>query len=229
MTLKLNSSTSGSVSIDAPASTTGGADVTFKLPVADGTSGQVLQSDGSGQLSFTGNGGSGRKVLEQFWSPCDGSVIALQDGNHTITDVTATQFATSSYVDCNGSSITYTPPSGTTQVVYEYRVVWGYTSASPICHFKILLDSDEVTSGRHIMADYTYPQGYRSVKWGFNIGGTADTAVGRVASWTSDKTIKVQFRRYASGQDSRIHNVQHWDGAGADLVIKPQLSITAIG
>ena len=109
MTLKLNSSTSGSVSIDAPASTTGGADVTFKLPVADGTSGQVLQSDGSGQLSFTGNGGSGRKVLEQFWTPCDGSVIALQDGNHTITDVTATQFATSSYVDCNGSStVSYT-------------------------------------------------------------------------------------------------------------------------
>ena len=55
MTLKLNGSTSGSVSIDAPASTTGGADVTFKLPVADSTAGQVLQTDASGQLAFTGN------------------------------------------------------------------------------------------------------------------------------------------------------------------------------
>ena len=56
MTLKLNGSTSGSVSIDAPASTTGGADVTFKLPVADGTSGQVLTTNASGQLQFAAPG-----------------------------------------------------------------------------------------------------------------------------------------------------------------------------
>ena len=53
MTLKLNGSTSGSVSIDAPASTTDGADITFKLPVADGTSGQALTTNASGQLAFT--------------------------------------------------------------------------------------------------------------------------------------------------------------------------------
>ena len=53
MTLKLNGSSSGSVSIDAPASTTGGADVTFALPVADGSAGQVLSTDGSGNLSWT--------------------------------------------------------------------------------------------------------------------------------------------------------------------------------
>jgi len=52
MTLKLNGSTGGSVSIDAPAATTGNADITFSLPVADGSNGQVLQTNGSGQLSF---------------------------------------------------------------------------------------------------------------------------------------------------------------------------------
>ena len=52
MTLKLNGSSSGSVAIDAPTSTTSGADITFKLPVADGTAGQVLQTDGSGNLSW---------------------------------------------------------------------------------------------------------------------------------------------------------------------------------
>ena len=52
MTLKLNGSSSGSVAIDAPASTTGGADITFKLPVADGTAGQVLKTDASGNLSW---------------------------------------------------------------------------------------------------------------------------------------------------------------------------------
>ena len=56
MTLKLNGSSSGSVSIDAPASTTGGADVTFKLPVADGSSGQALTTNASGQLAFASAG-----------------------------------------------------------------------------------------------------------------------------------------------------------------------------
>ena len=56
MTLKLNGSSSGSVSIDAPASTTGGADITFALPVADGSSGQALTTNASGQLQFASPG-----------------------------------------------------------------------------------------------------------------------------------------------------------------------------
>ena len=53
MTIKLNGSTAGSVALDAPASTTGNADINFKLPVADGSAGQVLKTDGSGNLSWT--------------------------------------------------------------------------------------------------------------------------------------------------------------------------------
>ena len=52
MTLKLNGSSSGSVALDAPTSTTSGADITFKLPVADGAAGQVLTTNGSGQLEW---------------------------------------------------------------------------------------------------------------------------------------------------------------------------------
>ena len=53
MTVKLIGSSSGSVALDAPASTTGGANIEFKLPVADGSNGQVIKTDGSGNLSFT--------------------------------------------------------------------------------------------------------------------------------------------------------------------------------
>lgn len=52
MTLKLNGATSGSVSLDAPNSTTGGNDFTFKLPVEDGSAGQILSTDGNGNLSW---------------------------------------------------------------------------------------------------------------------------------------------------------------------------------
>ena len=43
----------GSVSLKGPATTTGNAGVNLKLPVADGSTNQVLKTDGSGQLSFT--------------------------------------------------------------------------------------------------------------------------------------------------------------------------------
>ncbi len=52
MTIKLNGSTAGSVSLDAPASTTGNADIALTLPVADGSNGQFLQTNGSGTLVF---------------------------------------------------------------------------------------------------------------------------------------------------------------------------------
>ena len=48
----------GTTSIKAPSTTTSNADVVLKLPVADGSSGQVLKTDGSGQLSFTSNAGT---------------------------------------------------------------------------------------------------------------------------------------------------------------------------
>ena len=62
MTLKLNGSSSGSVSIDAPASTTSGADITFKLPVADGSANQLIKTDGSGNLGWASDVGEIVKI-----------------------------------------------------------------------------------------------------------------------------------------------------------------------
>ena len=57
--IKLTADTGGgTTSIKAPSTTTSNADVVLKLPVADGSSGQVLKTDGSGQLSFTSNAGT---------------------------------------------------------------------------------------------------------------------------------------------------------------------------
>ena len=54
MSIKLKGSTDGSVTLQAPADTSPtGTDKTFTLPTADGTNGQVLQTNGSGALSFT--------------------------------------------------------------------------------------------------------------------------------------------------------------------------------
>ena len=51
--IKLNAASGGgSVSLKAPSTTTSNAAVELQLPVADGTNGQVLKTDGSGNLSF---------------------------------------------------------------------------------------------------------------------------------------------------------------------------------
>lgn len=86
MTLKLNGTTSGSVSIDAPAT---GSNVSFTLPGSVGSSGQLLSTDGAGVLSFV-NGG---KILQV--------VRAADTTNRTTTSATL--------VDVTGMSVTITP------------------------------------------------------------------------------------------------------------------------
>ena len=50
------------VSLNSPTNAPGAADVAFKLPNADGSSGQVLKTDGSGNLSFGAD--TGGKILQ---------------------------------------------------------------------------------------------------------------------------------------------------------------------
>ena len=54
------------VSLNSPTSAPTSADVAFKLPNADGTNGQVLKTDGSGNLSFGAD--TGGKILQQKFS-----------------------------------------------------------------------------------------------------------------------------------------------------------------
>ena len=63
--------------------------------------------------------------------------------------------------------------------------------ALSISHYRLYLDSNEVTKARSEMAGEDI-SARTSFKWVFNIGGSADTTVGRVASWNSAKTMKWQ-------------------------------------
>mgnify|MGYP006228660659 CR=1 FL=1 len=80
------------VSLNSPTNAPGAADVAFKLPNADGTNGQVIKTDGSGNLSF-GNGfnPSSNVVLEQFLTYADGTAVSTKKGSVAIENVTAKQ------------------------------------------------------------------------------------------------------------------------------------------
>jgi hypothetical protein len=212
--IKLKHSSGNSMSIAAPA-TNPASDLSLQLPNTVGT----------GKINH-GN------VLEQFFTPCDGSAITVPSGTYTVGNVTALQDLTTSYADVTGSSIAYTPPTGTTQVIYEYRTVSGGYAASTewtIPHFRLYLDSDEVVYQRTTITARDYMDDQVQFKYTFNIGGSANTNTGRVASWSGAKTIKIQAREYGSSNQARLHCLFHWDGGTGSTFHQPSIGITAIG
>ena len=118
MTLKLNGSSSGSVSLDAPASTTSGADITFKLPVADGTSGQALTTNASGQLQFASTGAI-LQVVNTLVTTNHDIAMGTADTWYTLTnmDTAITPTSTSSKILISGTI--YGEHS-----CYEHGITW---------------------------------------------------------------------------------------------------------
>ena len=89
----------GSVSLEAPTSTTSNANVVFKLPVADGSSGQALTTNASGQLAFA--------------SVAGGKIGQVLSAAKTVT------FSrnSSSFGDITGISVDITPAATTSKVL----------------------------------------------------------------------------------------------------------------
>ena len=198
-----------------------------------GTANLALTSAGNvtvgADLIATKQNGCQRIVLEEFGSPCDGSVIATSNGDITFPNVTASQTNTSSYVDVTGSSIAYNPPTGTTQVHYQFDYFTAEVDEPQLAHWKFFLDSDEVTKARRSTRFTNSWAGLQTFRWIFNIGGSADTTVGRVASWSSSKTMKLQWREYSGSYNPKLHETVYWDGGSATHLAIPTLSIKAIG
>jgi hypothetical protein len=167
------------------------------------------------------------QVIEYLSSPCDGSVVSGASGNYTFPNVTTQQGSVLSYTTVTGSSIAYTPPAGTTRVVYDfhYTMYWGGTHA--ISHFKFFIDSSEVLFARFSRSGQ-YPEDRYSFVWNIAIGGSNNSNTGRQATWTSPKTLSMQWRNYGSGNARALHGTTYWDGAGSNQFSMPILTIIAI-
>ena len=187
--------------------------------------------DNSGNVEARKVNGCQRIILEQFYTPCDGSVIATSNGNVTVggASLTAGYGLPDTYADLAESVISYQPPSGATQVIYEFSFyITRQLDTHPTSHWKLYLDSDQVVDARFTIAGDD-PQILQTFKWGFNIGGTANTNVGRVASWGSAKTIKFQARDHSASNDTKMYETYSWEGASGEIFCRPCIGITAIG
>jgi len=167
------------------------------------------------------------QVIEYLSSPCDGSQVTVGSGTYTFPNVTGVQTSVTSYTDVTGSSITYTPPTGTTRVVYDFHYTMYWSDDHAISHWKFFIDADEVTYARFSRSG-RYPEDRYSFVWSIAIGGSANTNTGRQATWTTPKTLKMQWRSYSTGNRRNIHGTTYWDGGGSTQFSMPILTIIAI-
>lgn len=169
------------------------------------------------------------QIIEYLASQCDGSSITGLSGTFAWQDVTASQAMTNVYADVTGSSIAYTPPPGTSRVIYQFT--FGYSwrnTAHSIQHFKFFIDDDEVLHARHNRSASNFESRY-TFEWVIPIGGINNTNTGRQSTWTTNKTLKMQSRRYAlNSNGGELHGTTYWDGAGSDQFNIPSLTLIAI-
>ena len=218
----------GSVSLDTQQSVSG--DHTLLLPTGVGTADQVLKNGSTpGTLEFAQPKAQPGQVIEKISSICNGTSVTVGSGTYTMPNVTTNQdISYTAYADVNGSSFTYTPPSDASTVIYEFHVHAHYSSSGQLlCHFKFFLDNAEVTCKRSSF--YTGFDDLFVFKVPLSLNnGTEDIANGKVGSWTSNKTMKLQCRSYSSYYQVSLHRHYHWEGGNNYQLVKPVLDITSI-
>jgi len=177
-----------------------------------------------GLIKVTGGG-----VIEKIGGVCNGQIVKTQNGDITLQNVTAVQNMTTSYADITGSTIAYTPPTGTKNVIYKFSFLHDRADDNPLSHFKTFLDANEIVYRRFsigIAGSYGQVTTHTAT---FKCDAAAnDFNTGNLTSWTTAKTIKMQGREYGSGNESKLHETHHWDGTTSDQLHIPYIEITAL-
>ena len=201
-----------------------------------GTSGQVLKSQGSGsavQWASAGVSTSSLQVLEQFYLLADGRSVSTSNGTVTTTNVTTDPNLTDNFAEASGSSLTYHPPTGTTEIIYEYKFLIAENNSNDryLVGYYVDIDGSEILESRSSRMGSAEYQDTIDVKYSFrvNTGGSNNATTGDRAGLTS-MTIKTMVRRWASSYAAKLHFLQYYSGTSAvSIVRRPYVGITAIG
>ena len=177
-------------------------------------------------------------IIETIASNCKGETITVESGTYTLENVTTIQSGTNTFTAVTGSTINYTPPAGTSKVMYSFNYKFDVSENSGISHHVMHIDGVEVEP-----TTTTISSNYASTNWhhaGFMIpfsfvidcnASSDNPSEGQFTSWTSPKELKIMYREYAGTYESTLHYNVWWDGTGAtgsDLFRSPTLTIQAI-
>jgi len=180
---------------------------------------------------FSGGGG-GSNILEQIVYYADGKTVTTSAGNFTAPNITAITAVTSStFIDSPGTNIDYTPPAGTTKVVYDATIQARYyndTHMSPSWYVE--LDGTQINQTRRTeLQQNTYEMVLHSLAVICIDGGYSDDiANSKLSSWDSAKTIKTKICCYSSSYQFYVDGSYHYAGSAPNLVTPPVIKITAI-
>ena len=178
------------------------------------------------------------EIIETISSSCDGSTVVVRSGSYVMANVTAVQNGTNTFTTITGSSISYTPPAGTKRVHYRFWYHFDVTENSGISNHILQIDGTEVyPSANTISSNYASTNWHHagfpvSVEYTINCDADSDDANnGKFTSWTSPKTLRVQYREHSGSYESRLHYNTWWAGSSASAnyqIMKPHLTIQAI-
>jgi hypothetical protein len=170
------------------------------------------------------------EIIETLQGRADGSSIQVLSGTYTLQNVPSTQDVGTGHTVITGSSISYKPPPGTTRVIYEFHVYVRHKDPDTLMHFAGRLGGTQVSHSRH-----TFRARDNEQQWVYNnmtitIGevGSDNLAAGKLASWTTNKTLDFTARDYTASYEGYLHRTNHWDGGGTDITVTPVIKITAI-
>ena len=207
------------------------------MPITFHPDGRITGATIQAEITNTKTG----QILETIACMCDGRTVVVPSGSYTIPNVTTSQSGATSLATATGSEISYTPPAGTKTLVYNYEFQFDVLANSGLSHFETQVDGTKV-----LPASRSFSSNYASTNWNhaqmrFSAGytfdlnaGNTDVAQGKfqTGTWTSAKTIRVQFRIYNSGYTIALHRNTHWNGTSASgtdqAPIKPTLYIQAL-
>ena len=179
-------------------------------------------SDGSFRIGYQPG-----EIIECLTGTCDGRTIVGQSGSYTWPNGTQ-QVPSTSYVDMEGSSISYTPPTGTNHVKYEFHFHASYyATTAPLYHLRFYYDGTEVTHGRY--SQYMYYDDRKHYVMALSLNNsTPSVAAGKIGTWNTAKVMKIQIRAYTTSFRPDIHSTHYFDGGGSRQFVRPTLTITAI-
>ena len=176
MSLRLNGSTSGYVELDAPAAA---GSNTLVLPDGNGTSGQYLKTDGSGNLSWTGG-----QVLQ------------------TVFSSTETQAGTTSTSVLEPSNVTGSITPIATNSRLLILTTFGVQNSTATGGVAVVLRYDGGSTNLWPTADPTL---FQYSAGGNNIVGSALNYVDATGSWSGTISYRIYFKAYATGTATINH------------------------
>lgn len=177
------------VSLNSPTNAPGAADVAFKLPNADGSAGQFMKTDGSGNLSFAAAGGG--KFLQTVFTIDKAQSFSVTGSN------------TAEYAALNTA---ITPSSSSSKILIMVSIAFGASGISDGQYgFRLYDGSSVITDAYNTNASSDGQSAFLSLDDQFDFIQTNFTYL-YSPNTTNATTIKV----YVKGDGSRTIYANRW-------------------